>query len=65
MSNHGSRYLIEQLINNKLSRAELDAFLAGLHTDDAIQAYSDVLESYFNDLLTQYEPPPDADEQPD
>lgn len=53
MSNHDSSYLIEQLLNNNLSRAELDEFLAGLHNVDAIQAYSDVLEAHFNELIRQ------------
>ena len=61
MANQGSRYLIKQLLNNKLSRAELDEFLAGLHDDQARQAYSDVLETYFNQLITQQNPSPDTD----
>lgn len=64
MSNHDSSYLIEQLLNNNLSRAELDEFLAGLHDDDdAIQAYSDVLEAYFNELLRQNDHKPESDKQ--
>ncbi|GAB3704718.1 hypothetical protein GCM10027592_36410 [Spirosoma flavus] len=57
MSNHGSSYLIEQLLNNKLSRAELDEFLAGLHNESSLQTYSDALETHFNELLNQYSPP--------
>ncbi|GAB4033305.1 hypothetical protein [Spirosoma gilvum] len=62
MTNQGSRYLIEQLLNNKLSRAELDEFLAGLHDEQAVQAYSDVLETHFNQLITQQNPNPEPDE---
>lgn len=58
MSNQDSRYLIEQLLNNKLSGAELDDFLAGLHDESRLQVYSESLERYFNELLSQHEPPP-------
>ncbi|GAB4034825.1 hypothetical protein [Spirosoma jeollabukense] len=63
MSNHDSSYLIEQLLNNNLSRAELDEFLRGLHNDDASRAYSDVLEAYFNELIRQNDHKPDPDKQ--
>lgn len=63
MSNHDSSYLLEQLLNNNLSKAELDEFLAGLHNDDAIQVYSDVLEAYFNELLRQNDHTPEPDKQ--
>ena len=53
MSTHDSSYLIEQLLANKLSGDELDAFLAGLHNQDARQVYSDLLEVYFQELLNQ------------
>jgi len=56
MATHRSNYLIDQLINNRLSEAELDEFLAGLHHDDTLKSYSDHLEIYFNNLLNQNEP---------
>lgn len=62
MSNQDSTYLIEQLLNNTLSGAELDAFLAGLTTHADRLAYSDVLESYFQELINNQHPPPDADQ---
>ena len=62
MANHRSNYLADKLINNKLSGAELDEFLAGLHNNDHLQAYSDVLEKHFNELLNEAEHPPDSDE---
>ena len=65
MSNHDSSYLLEQLLNNNLSRAELDEFLAGLHNVDAIQAYSDVLEAHFNELIRQNDHKPAPDTQAD
>lgn len=61
MSNHDSNYLIGQLLTNRLSGAELDSLLAGLHSPTARQAYSDVLEAYFNNLLAQHDPPPEPD----
>ena len=63
MSNHDSSYLIEQLLNSNLSRDELDEFLVGLHHDDAIQAYSDVLETFFNELLGQNTHQPEPGQQ--
>ena len=51
MSNQDSSYLIEQLLSNKLTRGELDAFLAGLTNPSDRQVYSDVLETYFQELL--------------
>jgi hypothetical protein len=63
MSTLDSNYLIKQLLNNNLSRAELDEFLAGLHNQDAIQTYSEVLEAYFNALLTQHINQPEPDKQ--
>ena len=62
MSTHGSRYLIEQVLNNKLSRAELDEFLAGLHDEVSLQAYSDALETHFNELLNQHNPQSKAED---
>ncbi len=60
MGRHRSSYLVDQLLGNNLSRAELDEFLAGFHHPDDRQTYSDVLESYFNELLNESEYPPDA-----
>ncbi|WP_338875483.1 hypothetical protein WBJ53_07660 [Spirosoma sp. SC4-14] len=55
MATERSSYLINQLISNNLSEAELDEFLAGLHQDDMLNAYSDQLEIYFTKLLNQHE----------
>ena len=44
MVNQGSKYLIEQVTNSKLSKVELDEFLAGLHTENAVQLYSECIE---------------------
>ena len=63
MSNHGGHYLIEQLLNNNLSEAELGTFLTNLHDTDAVQGYSEALELYFSELLQQNEHPSDADQR--
>ena len=53
MVNQGSKYLIEQVISSKLSKVELDEFLAGLHSENAVQLYSDVLKKLFEELVNQ------------
>ncbi|WP_420149527.1 hypothetical protein [Spirosoma sp.] len=60
MAKHRSNYLIDQLISNKLSRSELDEFLAGLHNEEAMQAYSEALETHFKTLLGQQENLPES-----
>ena len=62
MINHRSNNLADKLITNKLSGAELDEFLGGLHNNDDRQAYSDVLVKHFNELLHEAEHPPDLAE---
>ncbi|WP_266365803.1 hypothetical protein [Tellurirhabdus rosea] len=44
-------YLIDRLISNQLSRAELDEFLAGISRSDTLEEYSAVLERYFDQLV--------------
>ncbi|MBD2755434.1 hypothetical protein [Spirosoma validum] len=63
MAQQRSNYLVDQLLSNKLSRAEFDEFLAGLHNPDDLQIYSDALETYFNELVNDPDPPPDSDEK--
>ncbi|GAB4016801.1 hypothetical protein EXU85_08330 [Spirosoma sp. KCTC 42546] len=65
MSRQGITYLLEKLISNNLSKEELDEFLAGLHSPEDRQAYSDVLEAYFTELLNQHEFQPEPDKQPE
>ncbi|NDU97340.1 aminoacyltransferase [Spirosoma terrae] len=62
MAMHRSKYLIDQLINRRLTQEELDEFLAGLHQEAELQAYSDRLEAYFNELLKQNQPPLNTEE---
>ncbi|QMW03943.1 hypothetical protein [Spirosoma foliorum] len=65
MERQGVTHLIEQLIHGKLSTEELDQFLAGLHKPEERQAYSEILEAYFIELLNQHEHQPEADKQPE
>lgn len=46
-----AKYLAEALINNKLSRDDLNDLLVGMNDDRIVKVYSDVLEDYFNNLL--------------
>lgn len=67
MPGHGPAYLLGQLLNNTLSKEELNEFLAGLENDDSSRVYSDELAAYFQTLITQHEsgirdkPLPDRD----
>ncbi|MVM28673.1 hypothetical protein GO755_01420 [Spirosoma sp. HMF4905] len=61
MARQGATHLIEQLIRSNLSKEELDEFLAGLHRPEDRQAYSDLLEAYFIELLNQHEQQPESD----
>jgi len=45
------KYLVEALINSKLSRSDLDDFLDGLSDDEIVKAYSELFEAYFHELL--------------
>ncbi|WP_439557096.1 hypothetical protein [Dyadobacter sp.] len=53
MSLSRAETLIEKLISNKLSGEELSELLAGITSEEQQQAYSDVLEAYFNQLLKE------------
>jgi len=44
---------MNKLINNELSRVELDELLEGLSNDDTLADYSTVLEQHFNQLIEQ------------
>lgn len=47
------KYLVEALINNKLSRSELDDFLNGLEDEKTLRAYSEMFETYFLTMLEE------------
>lgn len=46
-----AQYLANGLISNSLTPQELDDFLKGLNDEDALEVYSEILGSYFSDLL--------------
>lgn len=50
-----AEFLIEQLLANRLTGAELDEFLAGLSKDGQLAEYAHYLESYFMELFRQEE----------
>jgi len=53
MSLSRAEYLINKLIGNELSGEELSELLSGVGNDIEQQHYSDVLESYFNQLIKE------------
>ena len=55
MSLSRAEYLINKLIGNKLSGEELSELLNGVGSEAQQQLYSEVLESYFNQLIKENE----------
>lgn len=48
-------YLIRQLIENKISRDELNLFLEGLEGEKYSKAYEEYLEKHFEEILETYQ----------
>ncbi|WP_337042318.1 hypothetical protein [Emticicia sp. 17c] len=48
-----SDYLMDRLINSKLSKEELEELLAGIGENEMSPEYSAFLEEYFNQLLLE------------
>lgn len=48
-------YLIDKLLNNKLSKEELDELLSKIGEEEMSVEYSVILEEYFNELLNENE----------
>lgn len=55
MQRSRAEYLINRLINNQLSREELDELLAEMGNGDALADYSNILERYFENLIDHAE----------
>ena len=55
MAQSRAEFLIDQLLANRITGAELDEFLAGLSEDLRLAEYSHYLERYFMGLLRQEE----------
>lgn len=53
MSLSRAEYLINRLIDNKLSGEELTELLDGVGSDNEQQKYSEILENYFNRLVQE------------
>ena len=51
MSDSRCHYLIDQLINNSLSKDELNELLATMGREQMTKEYSELLENYFIELL--------------
>ncbi len=49
------QYLIDKLLSNELSKEELNELLAGLGENEMSPEYSAILETYFNQLITEHE----------
>ena len=55
MSLSRAEYLINRLIDNKLSGEELSELLDGVGSEKQQQQYSVILENYFNKLVQENE----------
>ena len=55
MSLSRAEYLINRLIDNKLSGEELSELLDGVGSEQQQQQYSVILENYFNKLVQENE----------
>ncbi|WP_428656382.1 hypothetical protein [Runella sp.] len=53
MESNRPEYLIGKLMRNEMSLGELEEFLAGIGEKEMSPAYSEVLEQYFNELLSE------------
>ena len=49
-------YLMDRLINNQLSKDELEELLSGIGETEMSPEYSNILEGYFNQLLAEAHP---------
>ncbi len=49
-------YLMHRLINNTLSREELEELLGDIGETEMSPEYSNILENYFNQLLAEANP---------
>lgn len=61
MSHSRARYLIDQLIDNRLTGDELSELISSLGHKEMTPEYSQILELYFNELLEERDsglPPP-------
>ncbi|GAB2778183.1 hypothetical protein GCM10027275_21880 [Rhabdobacter roseus] len=69
MARSRAEYLLNKLIDNRLSRRELDELLDNMGQDEMNEEYSHVLENYFNQLLSEQEneevPEPKKEDSPE
>jgi hypothetical protein len=48
-------YLIRRLIDNKISRDDMNEFLEGLEDDKTSKAYEEYLEKHFEEIMDAYQ----------
>ena len=56
-----AKYLANALVNNQMSRQELEDFLSGLGDEEILQIYSEIFEGHFGRLIEKKDgrvPPP-------
>jgi hypothetical protein len=63
MESNRPEYLIGRLMRNEMSPRELEEFLAGIGEKEMSPAYSEVLERYFNQFLSENVPVADMQQE--
>ena len=53
MASPSSAYLMDKLLKNEISQEELAELLANIGENEMSEEYSDVLEKYFNKLMSE------------
>lgn len=53
MTSSRPEYLIDKLIKNKLTQEELNELLSEIGENEMSDKYSEILESFFNQLLVE------------
>ena len=54
MKNRKSVNLVKRLINNRISREELEEFLDGLDDEASAKEYEAYLKSHFEEIMEEY-----------
>jgi len=53
MENKNSNDLIKRLINDNISKEELDALLEGIDNEETSKAYEEILRTHFDEIMMQ------------
>ena len=54
MKNRNSADLVKRLVDNRISRKELDEFLDGLDDEESAQAYEAQLKIHFENIMEEH-----------